>query len=58
MGVIYAIMKTMSHPGNHHNAFVAAHALGHMMYIYTLRVLVNQRVLHKINKEHNIYGHK
>ena len=25
-------MKTMCHPGYHHNGFVATHALGHMMY--------------------------
>ena len=29
---IYAIMKTMSPPGYHHNSFVTTHALGHMMY--------------------------
>ena len=29
---IYVIMKTMCHPGYHHNGFVATHALGHMMY--------------------------
>ena len=28
---IYAIMKTMCPPGYHHNGFVAAHGLGHMM---------------------------
>ena len=27
----YAIMKTMCPPVYHHNGFVAAHALGHMM---------------------------
>ena len=27
-------MKTMCPPGYHHNGFVAAHALGHMMYGY------------------------
>ena len=28
------LMKTMCPPGYHHNVFVAAHALGHMMYVY------------------------
>ena len=55
---IYAIMKTMCPPGYHHNGFVATHALGHMMYGYTLLVPMNQRVLNKLNKEHNISGHK
>ena len=31
---IYVIMKTMCRPGYHHNAFVATHALRHMMYGY------------------------
>ena len=34
-------MKTMYPPAYHHNSFVAAHALGHMMYGYTLLVPVN-----------------
>ena len=42
---IYAIMKIMCPPGNHHNSFVATHALWHMMYGYTLLVPMNQRVL-------------
>ena len=25
-------MKTMCHPGYHHNGFVATHALGHIMW--------------------------
>ena len=29
---MHAIMKTMFHPGYHHNGLVATHALGHMMY--------------------------
>ena len=33
-------MKTMCPPGYHHNGFVATHALGHMMYGYTLLVHV------------------
>ena len=43
-------MKTMCPPGYHHNGFVATHALGQMMYGYTL----NQRVLNKQGKERNI----
>ena len=33
---IYIIMKTMCPPGYHHNAFVATHALGYMMYGYIM----------------------
>ena len=55
---IYVIMKTMCPPGHHHNGFVATHALGHMMYGYTLLVPMNQRVLNKLSKEHNISGYK
>ena len=55
---IYAIMKTMCPPGYYHNDFVATHALGHMMYGYTLRVPVKQRVLNKLSKERNISDHK
>ena len=51
---IYVIIKTMCPPGYHHNGFVATHALGHMMYGYTLLLPMNQRVLNKLNKEHNI----
>ena len=42
---IYVIMKTMCPPDYHHNGFVATHALGHMMYGYTLLVPMIQRVL-------------
>ena len=38
--------------------FVATHALGHMMYGYTLLVPMNQRALKKLSKEHNIGGLK
>ena len=55
---IYNIMKTICPPGYHHNGFVANHALGHMMYGYTLLLPKNQRVLNKLSKEHNISGHK
>ena len=51
-------MKTMCPPSYHHNGFVATHALGHMMYGYTLLVPTNQRVLNKQRKERNISGHK
>ena len=36
-------MKTKRSPGYHHDGFVATHALGHMMYGYTLLVAMNQR---------------
>ena len=56
---IYAIMKKMCPPGyRHHNDIVATHALGHMMHGYTLLVHMNQSVLNKLSKEHNISGHK
>ena len=44
--------------GYHHNVFVATHALGHMMYGYTLLVPMSQRVLSKLSKEFDISGHK
>ena len=52
---IYVIMCP---PGYHHNGFVASHALGHMMYGYTLLVPMNQRGINKQGKERNISGHK
>ena len=55
---IHAIMKTMCPPRYHHNGFVATHALGYMMYSYTLLVPMIQRVLNKQSKERNISGHK
>ena len=55
---MYDIMKTMCPPGYHYNGFVATHALGHMMYSYTLLVPMSQRVLNKLSKEHNTSGHK
>ena len=45
-------------PGCHHSSFVATHALGHMMYGYTLLVPMTHRVLNKQSKERNISGHK
>ena len=47
-------MKAICPPGYHRNDFVATHTLGHMMYGYTLLVPMNQRVLNRISKEHNI----
>ena len=47
-------MKTLCPLGYYHNSFVATHALGHMMYGYTLLVPMSQRVLRKLSKEHNI----
>ena len=55
---IYAIMKAMCSPGYDHNGFVATHTLRHMMCGYTLLVPVNQRLLNKLSKEHNISGYK
>ena len=37
----YAIIKTMCPPGYHHIGSVVTHALGHMMYNYTLLVPMN-----------------
>ena len=48
----------MCTPGYHHNGFVATHALGHMMYGYTLLVPMNQRMLNNQSKERNISDHK
>ena len=39
------------------NTTVATHALGSMMYSYALLVPLNQRVLNKLSKVHNISGH-
>ena len=46
--------ETMSPLGYHHSGFVTAHALGHMICSYTLLIPMNQRVLNKPSKEHNI----
>ena len=51
-------MKAICPPGYHRNDFVATHALGHMMYGYTLLVPINQRVLSILNKNHDMSGHK
>ena len=50
-------MKTMCPTGYHHNGFVATHALGHMMYGYTLLLPIKQRVLNKLGKERNLSGY-
>ena len=44
---IYVIMKTMCPLDYRHSGFLPTHALGHMMYGYTLLVPINQRVLQK-----------
>ena len=54
---IYVIVKTMCPPDYLCNGFVATHALGRMMYGYTLLIPMNQSVLNKLNKEYNISGH-
>ena len=59
--VIIKVTETKCPPSYRHNGFVATHALQHMhmMYGYTLLVLLNQRVLlNKPSIEHNISGHK
>ena len=48
----------MCPPVYHHNDLLATHALGHMMCGYTLLVQMNQIVLNKLSKEHNVSGHK
>ena len=48
----------MHSSGYHHNDFVPTHALGHIFYGYTLLVPMNQRVLNKLRKVHNISDHK
>ena len=45
-------------PGYQHNDFVATHALGHLMYDYTLLVPTNQEILSKLSKELNMSGRK
>ena len=54
-------MSTHPHPHAHthtHTHIVATYALGHMMYGYTLLVPMNQKMVDKLYKEHNIGGHK
>ena len=52
---IYVIMKTIYPPGYHHNGFVETNALGYIMYVYTLLVPMNQRVLSSDHKSSAIY---
>ena len=49
-------MKTVCPPSNHHNVFVATHALGHMIYGYKL-IPMNQRALNKLRKLIYSYNH-
>ena len=51
---IRAIMKSMCPSSNHRSGFVATLAVGHMKYVYTLLVPMNQRVLNKQSKERNV----
>ena len=51
-------MKAICPPSYNRSGFVVTHALGHMMYACTLFVPMNQRVLKKLSKEHNISNHK
>ena len=44
--------------GYHHNDFVPTHAFGDIFYGYILLVPMNQRVLNKLSKVHNIRDHK
>ena len=53
---VYVIMKTICTSGYHRNGFAATHALGYMMCSYTLLVPMNQRMLNKLCKDHNISG--
>ena len=55
---IYAVMKTMCLPSYQHNDFAVTHALGQMMYRYTLLVPMNERMLNKPSIECNISGCK
>ena len=53
---MHAIMETMCPPSYHHNGFVSC--IVHMIYGYLLLVPMNQRVLNRLSKVHNISGHK
>ena len=58
---LYAIMKTMFPPGYHHIHFMATHALGHMMYGYTLLVpmYLYIKLCHKLSMTHAVFkSHK
>ena len=47
-------MKTMCSPDYHDNGFVSTHTPEYIICSYTLLVPINQRVLNKVSKEHNI----
>ena len=51
-------MKTMRPPGYHHDGFATTHALGKMMYGYTLLVLMNERVHNKLTQKRIISDYK
>ena len=51
-------MKSMCSSDYYHNGFVATNAIGYMMFGYTLLIPMNQRMISKLSKEHNISGHK
>ena len=51
-------MKTVYPRGYQPNDFAATHTFGHMIYRFNLMVPVNQRVLRKLSKEHNVSGPK
>ena len=51
-------MKTMCPPGYHNNDFIVTHSPGHIMYGSTFLVPMNQKVLNKPSKVHNVVGHK
>ena len=46
----------MCPPGYHRNGFVVTHAFRNVIYGYTLLVPLNQRVVNKPSKEHNLNG--
>ena len=49
-------MKRMCLSGYHQNRFMATHALGHIMYGYTLLLPMNQGMPKKLFEERNISG--
>ena len=55
---IYSKRQTMCPPSYYQSTsgLMAIHALGHMMYVYTLLVPMNQTVFNKSSKEHNKTG--
>ena len=51
-------MKTVYPPVYYYNSFVVTYVLWHMMHGYTLLVPMNQKVLNKLSRDHNIGGRK